>query len=96
MNLNIEDSTLIGKSSAVREKIEVRIKYAEEYANFWRNAQKAAEKYYNKKYKKIFFALSDEILLSTKNLIMRKLYKKFLDRYVRSFQFFKKIGMNTY
>jgi hypothetical protein len=27
---------------------------------------------------------------------VRKLYKKFLDRYVRSFQILKKIGINTY
>jgi hypothetical protein len=55
-----------------------------------------AEKYYNKKYKKISFALDDEILLSTKNFAVRKLCKKFLNRYVRSFQIFKKIGMNVY
>jgi hypothetical protein len=33
INPNIKDSTLIGESPAVREEIEVRIKYAEEYAN---------------------------------------------------------------
>jgi hypothetical protein len=55
-----------------------------------------AEKYYNKKYKKFSFILGDEILLSTKNLIIRKLYKKFSNRYVGSFQILKKIGMNIY
>jgi hypothetical protein len=95
MNPDIKDSTLTGKNSALREEIEIRIKYIEEYADFWRNVQKISEKYYNKKYK-ISFALGDEILLSTKNFIMRKLYKKFSDRYVGSFQIFKKIGMNTY
>jgi hypothetical protein len=55
-----------------------------------------AEKYYNKKYKKIFFTLNDEILLSTKNFAVRKLCKKFSNRYVKSFQILKKIGMNAY
>jgi hypothetical protein len=40
--------------------------------------------------------LDDEILLNTKNLAVRKLYKKFLNRYVGFFQIFKKIGINTY
>jgi hypothetical protein len=96
MNLNTEDSTLIGKNPAVYEKVEIRIKYAEKYTDFWRNVQTIAEKYYNKKYKKIFFALDDKILLNIKNFIMRKLYKKFSDRYVESFQILKKIGMNVY
>jgi 3-hydroxy-3-methylglutaryl CoA synthase len=96
MNSNIKNNTLIGESSAVREEVEARIKYIEKHTDFWRNAQKIAEKYYNKKYKKISFALDDEILLSTKNLAVRKLYKKILNRYVGSFQIFKKIGMNTY
>jgi hypothetical protein len=34
--------------------------------------------------------------LSTKNFAIRKLYKKFSDRYVESFQIFKKIKMNAY
>jgi hypothetical protein len=34
MNPNIKNSTLIGESPAVREEVEVRIKYAEEYADF--------------------------------------------------------------
>jgi hypothetical protein len=58
--------------------------------------KRAAEKYYNKKYKKIFFTLSDEILLSTKNFAIRKLCKKILNRYVGSFQILKKIGINVY
>jgi hypothetical protein len=38
INLNIEDSTLIGENPAIREEIEVRIKYIEEYTDLWRNA----------------------------------------------------------
>jgi hypothetical protein len=96
MNSNIEDNTLFGESPVVREEIEIKIKYTEKYTDLWRNAQKVAEKYYNKKHKKISFTLGDEILLRTKNLAIRKLYKKFLNRYVRFFQIFKKIGMNAY
>jgi hypothetical protein len=33
MNPDAEDSTLIGESPAIREKVEIRIKYAEEYAD---------------------------------------------------------------
>jgi hypothetical protein len=56
----------------------------------------AAEKYYNKKHKKISFTLNDKILLNTKNFAVRKLYKKFLNRYVRPFQILKKIEINIY
>jgi hypothetical protein len=90
INFNTKDNTLIGENPAVREEIEIKIKYAEEHRNFWRNIQKIVGKYYNKKYKKIAFTLSDEILLNTKNFTMRKLYKKFLNRYIESFQILKK------
>jgi hypothetical protein len=33
MNPNIKDSTLIGENPAVREEIEIRIKYIEKYTN---------------------------------------------------------------
>jgi hypothetical protein len=33
MNSNIENNTLIGENPAVREEVEVRIKYTEEYTN---------------------------------------------------------------
>jgi hypothetical protein len=33
MNLNIENNILIGESPAIREEIEIRIKYAEKYAD---------------------------------------------------------------
>jgi hypothetical protein len=85
MNSDIKDSTLIEESPVIREEIEIRIKYTEKHADFWRNVQIITEKYYNKKYKKISFALDDEILLNTKNLAIRKLYKKFSNRYVKSF-----------
>jgi hypothetical protein len=96
INFNIENNILIGENPAVREEIEVKIKYAEKYTDFWRNAQKITEKYYNKKYKKIFFTLNDEILLNTKNFAVRKLYKKFLNCYVEPFQILKKIRINIY
>jgi hypothetical protein len=96
INFNIENNTLIGESPAICEEVEIRIKYTEKYADFSRNVQTVTEKYYNKKYKKISFTLNDEILLSTKNFAVRKLYKKFSNRYVESFQIFKKIGMNAY
>jgi hypothetical protein len=73
------------KNPAVREEIEIRIKYTKKYTDLWRNAQTIAEKYYNKKYKKISFTLDDEILLNTKNFAIRRLYKKFSDRYMKSF-----------
>jgi hypothetical protein len=34
MNPNIKNNTLIEKNPAVREEIEIRIKYTEEYTNF--------------------------------------------------------------
>jgi hypothetical protein len=61
-----------------------------------RISKKITKKYYNKKYKKISFTLSDEILLNTKNFAVRKLCKKFFNRYIKSFQIFKKIKINTY
>jgi hypothetical protein len=96
MNPNTKDNTLIGESPAIREEIETRIKYTEKYTNFWRNVQTIAEKYYNKKYKKISFTLNDQFLLNTKNLTIRKLYKKFSNRYIGLFQILKKVGMNVY
>jgi hypothetical protein len=37
MNPDIENSTLIEENPAVREEIEIRIKYAEKYGDLWRN-----------------------------------------------------------
>jgi hypothetical protein len=34
MNSDIENSTLIGESTAVREEIKTKIKYTEKYADF--------------------------------------------------------------
>jgi hypothetical protein len=34
INLNIENSTLIGESLAIREEVEIKIKYIEKYADF--------------------------------------------------------------
>ena len=54
------------------------------------------KKYYDTRCKDISFTIKEEILFNTKNLRVRKLYKKLTDRYIRSFKIIKVVGLNIY
>src|SRR6266498_3398919 len=51
----------------------------------------------NSEYRKdIFFTIGEKVLLNTKNLRVRKLYKKLTDRYIEFFKITKAVGLNIY
>src|SRR6266536_5594031 len=54
------------------------------------------KKYYDTRCKDISFTIKEEILFNTKNLRVKKLYKKLTNRYIRSFKISKAIDLNTY
>src|SRR6266498_2973028 len=64
--------------------------------NYEKKTQNTAKKYYDTRRKNIFFIIEDEILLNTKNLRVRKLYKKLTNRYIKPFKITKTINLNTY
>jgi hypothetical protein len=88
MNSDIEDNTLIGENSVIREEVKIRIKYTKKYADLWRNIQKITKKYYNKKHRKVSFALDGGVLLGAKGFVVRRLYRGFSGRYIGSFRVF--------
>src|SRR6266536_4452593 len=62
----------------------------------WKKTQNIVKKYYDTRRKNISFIIREKILLNTKNLRVRKLYKKLTDRYIRSFKITKTVGLNVY
>ena len=92
----IEDSSLLGKIFAARQKIELREKDKKTFKKLWEKAQNIVKKFYDIRRKNIFFTIREEILFNTKNLRVRKLYKKLTDRYIRFFKIIKVIGLNIY
>jgi hypothetical protein len=59
-------------------------------------SQATAKKYYNVYKKEISFAIRDKILINVKNLRVRKLCKKLIDRYIRPFKMSKSVNFNIY
>jgi hypothetical protein len=59
-------------------------------------AQTTAAKYYNKKHKDMSYNVGDEVLLSSRNIRTRRVYKKFNDRFISLFRVMKKVSKNTY
>jgi transposase InsO family protein len=75
------------------EKIDDGIK---EGKNLWEDAQKAMSKYYNKKHKERTYQEGEKVMLSAKNIRMRKASKKLTDRYIGPFTILEAVGKNAY
>ncbi len=54
------------------------------------------KKFYNSKYKNIIYKIEDKILLLLKNIRMRKVSKKLINKFLGSFKIKKLINKNTY
>jgi hypothetical protein len=59
-------------------------------------SQVTAKKYYDAYRKEISFAIGDEVLINVKNLRVRKLCKKLIDRYIGPFKVSKSVNPNIY
>jgi hypothetical protein len=75
------------------QKIEEGI---QEGKTLWDEAQQLMAKYYDKKHKERTYAVGERVMLSIKNIRMRKASKKLADRYVGPFTILKVIGKNAY
>ena len=53
-------------------------------------------KFYNKKHKNKSYRIEDEVMLSLKNIYMRKVSKKLTDKFLRPFKVKKLIGKMAY
>src|SRR6266536_3093224 len=64
--------------------------------NYKKKTQNIIKKYYDTRRKNISFIIKEKILLNTKNLRVRKLYKKLTNRYIKSFKIIKAVDLNIY
>ncbi len=92
----IKDSSLLGEAPAIRQEVKLREKNKKTLKKLWEKTQNIVKKYYDTRRKNISFIIEDEILLNTKNLRVRKLYKKLTDHYIRLFKIIKAVDLNTY
>ncbi len=92
----LEDSFFLGEAPAARQEIELREKDKKTLRELWEKVQNIVKKYYDIRRKDISFAIGEEVLLNTKNLRVRKLYKKLTDRYIGFFKIIKAVGLNIY
>src|SRR6266498_968494 len=92
----IKDNSILEKTPVARQKIKLREKDKKTLKKLLKKTQNTAKKYYNTRRKDISFTIREEVLFNTKNLRVRKLYKKLTDRYIRPFKIIKVIGLNTY
>lgn len=53
-------------------------------------------KFYNKKHKNRFYKVDDEVILSSKNIDMRKASKKLINKFLDSFKIKVIINKSTY
>ncbi len=92
----IKNSSLLEEAPATRQEVELRKKDEKTLKELQEKTQNIVKKYYDARRKIIFITIKEKVLLNTKNLRVRKLYKKLTNRYIRSFQVVKAIGLNTY
>jgi hypothetical protein len=91
-----EDSMASGEAPDARHEVEVREKLSKTYQEMWARAQETAKNYYDKRRKIQSFREGQEVLLSAKNIRVRKPCKKLTDRFLGPFRVIKKIGENAY
>jgi hypothetical protein len=90
-----ENLSKVGAPDAL-DVVEEHARETNEYKEIWNKAQETSKKYYNKKHKQRFYRISSEVLLSSRNLKLRKLCKKLTDRFVGPFQVMEAVGENAY
>jgi len=91
-----EDSMASGEAPDARHEVEVREKLSKAYQEMWAKAQETAKKYYDKRRKVQFFKEGQEVLLSAKNIRVRKPCKKLTDRFLGPFKVVRRVGENAY
>jgi hypothetical protein len=91
-----EDSMASGEAPDARHEVEAREKLSKTYQEMWARAQETAKKYYDKRRKVQSFKEGQEVLLSAKNIRVRKPCKKLTDRFLGPFKVVKRIGENAY
>ena len=85
-----------GDNPAAKELAEKLEDGIREGKNLWEEAQQSMAKYYDKKHKDRTYQVGERVMLSTKNIRMRRASKKLADRYVGPFTILKAIGKNAY
>ena len=102
MRINIEaaitkdNHNILKETPAARREIKLKERDTNLVRDIWDISQVTAKKYYNTYRKEIFFAIRDKILINVKNLRVRKLCKKLIDRYVGPFKISKSVNFNVY
>jgi hypothetical protein len=86
----------IGDNPAAKEVAERIDESIQEGRSLWEKAQTTMAKYYDRKHKERTYAVGERVMLSTKNIRMRKASKKLTDRYVGPFTILEAIGKNAY
>jgi hypothetical protein len=90
-----EGFSKIGAPDAL-DTVEEHAKEISEYKEIWNKAQETSKKYYDKKHKQRSYRIGSEVLLSSRNLKLRKPCKKLTDRFIGPFQVMEAVGENAY
>lgn len=68
----------------------------QESQKLWKHAQETMSKHYDKKHKDKTYQVGEKVMLSAKNIRMRRPSKKLADRYVGPFTILEVVGKNAY
>ncbi len=85
-----------GEAPDARHDVEAREKLSKTYQQMQARTQESAKKYYDKRRKAQSFKEGQEVVLSAKNIRVRKPCKKLTDRILGPFKVVKRIGENAY
>ena len=96
MNINLARETQAGENEAARQRAKALEEAAAESRALWQRAQETVTEYYNRKHKAKIYAPGDLVMLSAKNIRLRKASKKLADQFLGPFEILKAVGQNAY
>jgi uncharacterized protein YtpQ (UPF0354 family) len=96
VQLSAETLAQEGESKIVREKTTQLYNVVKIDKSIWQKSQKAMTKFYNRHRKGRSYAIRDEVMLSSRNIRIRKASKKLINKFLDPFRVITIQGKNVY